>query len=206
MSTQRPVPGPAPIDVGSAYGLFAELVVGALDRLGVESSPMAAAYLTELLQAQLCAPECALLPDLCPGAAVQIPPDVDPVTRVDCLRQLGDGALFAAGFFCDSLRRSWLGPDAYREIGCGAYAALARALDAPPRADPWPRLFEELADCFEEFSEVLAEIGDRACPPALAELPAIYARFVGTGGARERRLLLRLGCYLPPLPARERAQ
>jgi hypothetical protein len=206
MSTHQPSPVPAPLGVASARAVFAELLGGALDRLGVQPSPMAAAYLIELLDAQLRVPESQLLPDPVRPEAVPIDAGVDAVTRVDCLRQLGDRALFVAGFFCDSLRRSWLGRDAYREIGCGAYTTLARALGSPARADLWPQLFEELADCFGEFTEVLAEVGDRACPPTASDLPAIYARYVATGSARERRRLLRLGCYLPPLAARERSQ
>src|SRR5262245_8151072 len=70
--------------------------------------------------------------------------------RARLLRLLGDGALFASGFFADSLQRKRVDEGYYRALGGQAYARLSRE-------DGWmeyePSVFAELAQRFGEFAD-----------------------------------------------------
>ena len=189
----------------STRALFAGLVGSALEGIGLCPSPMATAYLIELLDGQVRSPDCTggRPPARALAESLIAARRAEAISRIETLRELGDRALFVAGFFGDSLRRGLMGRSYYGEIGRGAYAALAASLAVTPREDSWPQLFEELADCFAEFSEVLAEVGDHACPRKPEDLQRLYARYLETGSVWTRRRLLRLGCFLPPLATTE---
>jgi hypothetical protein len=113
------------------------------------------------------------------------------------LRRLGDAALFIAGFFGESLLRAPFGPAPTGEAGRLAYAALSTALARLAEERTWSRLYEELADRFRDFADLLAEVGERTrggAPPGLA---CLYARYLATESARDRRRLLGLGALAP---------
>lgn len=201
------LPGRVLIDHRPPRVLFSELVAGALERTRVEPSPLATAYLVGLLDERL----------------RQLPPagrpreEAEPTLgeellrarlergslRVRRLRGLGDRALFATGFFRDSLERRAVGLDYCRDAGRLAYAGASAALRSLRRAArretavPVPELFEELADRFPEFSEVLTEVGDRTRAASPGGLDALYARFLRTGSERDRRRLVRRGHAVP---------
>ena len=77
------------------------------------------------------------------------------------LRRLGDAALFVAGFFGESLARAPFGPAPTGEAGRLAYGALSAALVRIAAERTWSRLYEELADRFRDFADLLAEVGER---------------------------------------------
>ena len=80
-----------------------------------------------------------------------------PNEQVSNYRRLGDMALFVAGFFAESLRRGAVGLGYYIDMGQGAYSALAgsgRGRDGKV----FRELFEELADTFANWVEVLREL------------------------------------------------
>jgi hypothetical protein len=177
--------------------LFAELVAGALSETQVSPSPMATAYLIELLESRMLAEgpdggepaslaEGLLLAQLQRGAG-----------RLRRLRILGDRALFVAGFFGDSLNRSVVDIDYYGDVGRTAYANLSRSLAQQVQERTWPGLYAELAQRFGEFVDVLAEVGDRTRAGRAADLLRLYERYVRTGSPRDRRRLMRLG-QVPP--------
>jgi hypothetical protein len=124
--------------------------------------------------------------------------------RIRRLRGLGDRALFAAGFFCDSLECTVVGLGWYRDAGRQAYAELSTSLRGrravAPTADQGimlSELFEELADRFPEFAEVLTEVGDRTRAAAPAGLDGLYARFLRKDTDRDRRRVARRGHSVP---------
>ena len=119
-------------------------------------------------------------------AALSAQPGESTAERLVRLRQLGDAALFVAGFFGESLARRPFGPTPTREAGRRAYGALAAAL-AHERT--WSWLYEELADRFRDFADVLAEVGERSRHGAPLPLATLYARFLATGSPRDRRCL-----------------
>jgi hypothetical protein len=87
------------------------------------------------------------------------------------------------------------------DAGRCAYAALSAALARGLGERLFAQLYEELADRFRDFADLLALVGERARrrPPAITEL---QARFLATASPRDRRRLLALGALAPEVPAR----
>lgn len=185
------------IDDAQPRVVFADLVAGALDRTGVEPSPLAAAYLVDLLAK-------SLRPEPPPAGAdggeetlaeaFLAARGLAGPARAARLRSLGDRALFRAGFFVDSLAPRTADAAWVSDAGRMAYAELACLLVRRPAQWQRSRLFEELADCFSEFAEVLTEVGDGTRPLVRAPLCERYLRL---GRDAERCRLLRRGLVVP---------
>lgn len=197
-------PGGSLIDRSPPRVLFAELVAGAIERTRVEPTPLATAYLVGLLDqgvrarpsrrdangAEETLAEGLLRARLERGGC-----------RLRRLRGVGDRALFVAGFFGDSLDRGVVGIAYYGDAGRRAYAELSAGLRGPspaPSADselpaPVPELFEELADRFADFVDVLTEVGDSTLASRPEGLAPLYLRFLQLGRDRDRRRLVRRG-------------
>jgi len=198
MRDSRPITSPPLIERASPRALFASLLADALGAAPEAPSPMATAYLVELLEARLresggegVEPEETLAEAWCAAAAAT------GRARLQGLQELGDRALFVSGYFAASLTRRVAGGGYYRDMGRIAYGALASAL-APTRQErSWPLLFEELADRFPELTQLLAEVSDRACRDRPEWLLALYDRYLATGSADDRARLVRAGCVLP---------
>jgi hypothetical protein len=78
--------------------------------------------------------------------------------RVRTLKQVGDTSLYVAGFFAESLTRSLVDVDYYVGIGQSAYGQLARSCG---RGTSLTTVYEELADKFPRFVDVISEIRKR---------------------------------------------
>jgi hypothetical protein len=113
------------------------------------------------------------------------------------MRGLGDHALFVSGFLADSLLGSAVDSSYYRQIGCSAYGDVVSGLRGRGESGVWSRLYRELAECFGDFAEILAEVGDRTRPGQPKNWLGVYDRYLRTGSARDRDLLLRAG-HAPP--------
>jgi hypothetical protein len=206
MAAERNRPGGPLIASTSPRAVFADLVGCALTEIDLRPSPMATAYLVELLDGRVRAPE----PDACGEPEATLTEALfaarlaEGPERIARLRQLGDRTLFVAGFFGDSLKRGVMGRGFYREVGRSAYGSLAAALAAAVAERTWPQLFEELADRFRDFADVLAEVGDRACAHGPQALMRAYERYLETGSDRDRRRLLHHGQFVPALAEAER--
>lgn len=189
------------IDPANARTVFAELVASALSETQVRPSPMAVAYLIGLLDSRVIAiPPGGEAPEQEPTSLAE-----DLLTarlqrgtvRLKRLRNLGDRALFVAGFFGDSLTRSVVDLDYYGDVGRAAYANLAESLHCEVREPAWTGLYTELASRFDQFVEVLSAVGDRSGRVANENLLRIYERYLRTGSERDRARLVRLG-QVPP--------
>lgn len=112
------------------------------------------------------------------------------------LRRLGDTALYVSGFFGDSLARSVAGLDYYIAMGERAYSALA---DDRAGQD---ELFGELADRFEDFVDLFAEIAELSNLRSNRGLLRLYERFLTTRSARVAELLRERGVALFAGPGR----
>ncbi len=192
----------SPVDRGSPRQLFAELVAGAAQITRPPPTELAVHYLIELLTGRVRAPAVA---EQEPGLGEELLRArlESGAARTRRLHALGDRALFVSGFFGDSLRRSLVDLGYYREIGRAAYADVASELSLRTAARAWQRLFEELADRFRDFVDVLAEVGDRSRPAGAMDLLRLYERYLETGSARDRRRLVALG-QAPPDRRRHR--
>lgn len=105
-------------------------------------------------------------------------------------RQIGDVSLYVAGFFPDSLKRKLVDVDYYIEVGGTAYQqAAARVGEEIVRA-----IYEELAQKFGSFVEVLGEISDKTTPPrSEKDLLRLYEVWVRTKSERAARALQEAG-------------
>jgi len=196
------------IDRSGPRELFTELVAGAVEETRLAASPLAVTYLVELLESRVRVPETAdgspepeeTLAESLLRARQQHGP-----TRLGRLRRLGDRALFVAGFFGDSLERSLVDIDYYGDVGRSAYSQLARGLAGTIREPTWSELYTELAQRFDGFVDVLAEVGDRTRPHHRVQLLRLYERCLRTDSPRDRRRLLRRGLS-PPMGGSRRIQ
>jgi hypothetical protein len=177
--------------------LFAELLAGALQKVQLKPSPMAIAYLVELLDERVLENLDALEGEQALAEALLIAQRNHGVDRIRRMRGLGDHALFVSGFLADSLLGGAVDASYYQQIGCSAYGDVVSGLRGQGESGVWTRLYRELAECFGDFVEVLAEVGDRTRPGLPQNLLGIYDRYLRTGSARDRELLLRAG-HLPP--------
>ncbi len=114
------------------------------------------------------------------------------------LRRLGDTALYVSGFFGDSLARSVTGLDYYISMGERAYSALAGGGDWAGQDE----LFGELADRFEDFVDLFAEIAELSNLRSNRGLLRLYERFLTTRSARVAELLRERGVALFAGPGR----
>jgi hypothetical protein len=105
----------------------------------------------------------------------------------DGLRKVGDMSLFVSGFFSDSLKRGLVDVDYYIRIGGRAYGSLAR------RDAALGEVFDELADKFAAFVDVLCEVSERTAVTSNADLLRLYEKWLRTGSRRSGVLLATRG-------------
>lgn len=106
----------------------------------------------------------------------------------DGLRQVGDLSLFISGFFADSLNRGLVDVDYYIQLGACAYGSLARQ-DGGTFGD----VFEELADKFSAFVDVLEEVSERSALASNSDLLRLYEKWLRTKSRRSGDLLVARG-------------
>lgn len=105
----------------------------------------------------------------------------------DGLRRVGDLSLFISGYFSDSLNRSLIDIDYYIALGERAYGSLARTDDA------FSDVFDELAEKFSGFVDVLGEVSERSALTSNSDLLRLYERWLKTRNRRSGDLLARQG-------------
>jgi hypothetical protein len=176
---------------------FRELVEGALDRQGVAIDDLTAFYLVQLLSTLSRA-------DASRGEAVwsQAPLAIRLGQALDTggtrqrllLRQVGDAALFIAGFFPDRLRRSLVDAQYYASLGGYAYGSLSRLSD-----EALAPVFGQLADQFDPLLDVLGEVSEKTALSSPNDLLRLYERWLRTGSAQCGERLIAQGVI--PTPA-----
>lgn len=121
-------------------------------------------------------------------------------------RELGDMALYVAGFFRGSLERRSVSPDYYEHMGAAAYGRLSSLLESPRGqvvggGRGIDAIFAELSHHFALCTGILVEVR-RALRAKVAEtddqaLIVLYEEWLSTGDAEVARKLRRLGLQLP---------
>jgi hypothetical protein len=109
--------------------------------------------------------------------------------RARLLRSMGDTALFVSGFFADSLHRRLVDLDYYRAMGGRAYSRLSEEEDRVLG----PRVFQELADRFLEFADLLQEVSETSRLTTHLSIVKLYERWARTGSRRAALLLAERG-------------
>jgi hypothetical protein len=116
--------------------------------------------------------------------------------RYQELKRLGDTSLFVSGFFGDSLSRSLVDVNYYIAMGERAYDALKDTRGQTGLAD----LYGELADRFEQFVDLFAEIAELSNLHSNRGLVRLYERFLLTGSERVADQLRARGVTPGPAP------
>lgn len=149
---------------------FHEVVTDALSAVDLEASEPASWYLVGLLgdMTRVRLTDEPLGPKLAQTGA-------EAGERVKTLKQVGDTSLYVAGFFAESLTRSLVDVDYYVTVGQNAYAQLARSLGAKRTLT---EVYEELAEKFPQFVDVLAEVRKRVdfATPDVGKLYEMWLR------------------------------
>ncbi len=141
---------------------FHEVVTDALTAVDLDASQPASWYLVGLLGDFTK----ARLTDEPLGLKLAAPGE-DAGERMKTLKQVGDTSLYVAGFFAESLSRSLVDVDYYVGLGQSAYGQLARSFGGTRSNKGIGEVYEELAEKFPKFVDVLMQVRRRT---NLAEL------------------------------------
>lgn len=193
------------IEQGDLAGYFDGQLRTALAETGVRISGDAHFYLVSLLS-RFAGPTAGVALPAEPLAllftrANQAPPP----ERLGLLRRVGDGVLYTAGYFIESIERTLVDLDYYVTIGGLSYDHVAGIFGSRAGGREFSRLYRELAEKFIGLVEVLNVLAERSFAAEsrddVAGLLRLYERWRRTGSARLRRALVDRG-LLPPGQAR----
>jgi hypothetical protein len=176
-------------------GYFEEVVEDAIRARRVDATEGAKHYLAGLLgdyargevsMSSLDRPLTLLLQDALEQSGVE---------RFERLRRIGDGVLYAAGFFGNCLARRGADPQYVMVVGSSAYGHASAMLRICGGGHA-PDVLRELAERFTRFVEVMSEIADgtlAAAAEADSAVLRLYERWQQTGSARLATELAQLG-------------
>lgn len=115
--------------------------------------------------------------------------------RAGFLRRMGDGSLYRAGFFSDSLVSKPVDQKYYVAMGARAYEALSEMRDMARLR----QVYAELAEKFQRLVELLAELYERTVCHGPDGLLKLYERYLRNDSDRlkwylqARGLLINVG-------------
>ncbi len=176
---------------------FRDLLQSAMRSQAVHSSEDSEFYLVKLLEGFAHAPRDWFSRPL---ALEYLESFHSPVAhRYGKLKRVGDTALFVSGLFMESLHRQLVSSDYYVQLGRTAYSHLSELPGEGGRGRG--DLFAELAERFQDFVRVLAEISFESLFRGDVHTLRVYTRWMYTRSERDARWLLRHGVipYAPPL-------
>lgn len=109
--------------------------------------------------------------------------------RLRRLRMLGDGVLYALGFFGEHLTQRGADRKYLEQVGATAYqhAAAMMRLRMARAASAQPSIFSELATKFERFAAVLGDVAEETLGSMVRDsrgLVKLYERWLRTGSTR----------------------
>lgn len=173
-------------------GFFKDALTVALEERRVQTSETTAHYLVclladfahpdELAQATFERPLPLLLEEALNSAGRE---------RFERLRALGDTVLYTSGFFLDHLQNRGVQLSYVSTLGARAYGSAATMLRGPRGSatnDGAPELFDELAEKFHPFVEVLATVADglfaHSAVSSDSSLVKAYERWLRSGSTQ----------------------
>jgi hypothetical protein len=182
------------VAAGSVSEFFTEVVGDAIKARRVEATDGATTYLVCLLS-DYAKPEGRAEEPLERPLAFLLDEALHTVEagpRFDRLRTLGDGILYACGFFGEHFEARGVATGYVMGIGTTAYGAASSMLRVPqssPHVDePAPLdIYGELSTKFADFVEVLSEVADTTNAHAAAtskQVLRLYERWLKTGSDR----------------------
>ncbi|HSH44207.1 MAG TPA: hypothetical protein VK973_18935 [Arenicellales bacterium] len=108
----------------------------------------------------------------------------DHQARRDCLKRLGDLALFISGWFAHNLERRRVGVRYYVQMGETAYDWLSECRAATVRDRVFAQIFQDLARHFNEMRDVISEIHMSVEARSDSDLLGLYELWQRSGSAR----------------------
>ena len=109
--------------------------------------------------------------------------------RNQCLRKLGDIALFISGFFAGSLNRSLVGVDYFVSMGGNAYSSLADRFHRSYSGKDMSGVFADLSERFLSYVDVLMEVRDSSELKYDSDVLCLYENWLSTGSEYARKRL-----------------
>jgi hypothetical protein len=119
--------------------------------------------------------------------------EATPAERVQLLKNLGDVALYIAGFFGEFIERSLVDVDYYISMGGNAYGNLSSLVGGQRHGATFAELYLQLAKRFTEIVDLLNQISERARSENNGDLLKLYNRWARTGSQRIHKLLVERG-------------
>ncbi len=181
------------VAAGSVSEFFLEVVEDAIKARRVEATGGATSYLVCLLSDYA-------KPDVRAEEPLERPlaflldealHTVEPGQRFDRLRALGDGVLYACGFFGEHFEARGVATTYVMGIGTTAYGAASSMLRVPSatteQAAPALDIYGELSSKFPVFVDVLSEVADATSAHNAAsakQVLKLYERWLKTGSDR----------------------
>jgi len=178
------------VAAGSVSEFFLEIVGDAIKARKLETTDGAQTYLVSLLAEYAKPDERAEEPLERPLAFLldEALHTVEAGTRFDKLRALGDGVLYACGFFGEHFEARGVDPAYVMGIGTSAYGAASSMLRLP--SDDASKSFDiygELSAKFDVFVDVLTDVADVTVAHSAAtpkQVLKLYERWLKTGSDR----------------------
>ncbi len=176
-------------------GFFREQVTDARNELGIELQEMVEYYLVNLLCDYSSPGDNQSLGDEPLALIYKRALEADAVDRISILKDLGDGALYTAGFFVESIQKSVVDVDYYITMGGHAYSSLGNLVSGYARGNTFSEIYKELADSFPALVNVLNFVSgvSRESKSEDAELLKLYEKWVTTRDPRLYQQLLEKG-------------
>lgn len=172
----------------SMAAFFREVVADALRNRKVEATAEATGYLVgilcdyahppENLSSTFSEPLTFLLRDALEAPAPE---------RLRRLRSLGDGVLYALGFFGEHLTHRGADRRYIEQVGATAYRHAEAILRSRAGSPAQPPIFGELAAKFERFTAVLGDVAEETIGAMVRDsrsLVKVYERWLRTGSSR----------------------
>lgn len=126
------------------------------------------------------------------------------VDQIQHLRDLGDVALYSAGFFEESIESSLVDVDYYVSMGGSAYQNLAGIIGNQRNGEVFAEMYQSMGADFPRLVGVLKHLeeGQLARSGSYHNLLKLYTRWLKTGQPRLYQLLLEQGfvtSFKPPI-------
>jgi hypothetical protein len=177
---------------------FREAVAAAMRNQGIQASVNVEAYLVGLLGEYLNAERLVTreaffhrpLCELMLGARLAPPGE-----RLTKYKEIGDIALYMAGYFGDAVERRGVDLDYYIELGGGAYAAVASHMRARTGGAAFDELYGELSGHFASYVDVFGEVAEHAVGQRHQNLLRLYERWRRTRSSWMTRKLQSAGVF-----------
>jgi hypothetical protein len=113
----------------------------------------------------------------------------EPKSKLGLLKKLGDRTLYVSGFFADSLNRSLVDLDYYKNMGVTAYFNLSDLVNESSHA----KVFHEIACKFTDLTDLLTVISQESMIRNDQSILRLYESYLKTGSELAKERLTDLG-------------